>query len=97
MAQPIIPPDLREKPRRLVNSDVCAGHGALLRRCKSYGQVFAEPKARRTARASSRGGVWRKPNPRLRGDEQKPDMRRGASGTSGHVPAKPSICGWDAF
>ncbi len=31
---------------------VCAGHGALLRRCKSYGQVFAEPKARRRARAS---------------------------------------------
>ncbi len=36
---------------------VCAGHGALLPRWKSYGQVFAEPKARRRARASPRGGV----------------------------------------
>jgi len=76
---------------------VCAGHGALLHRWKSYGQVFAEPKARRRARALPRGGVWRKPNPKLRGDEQKPDMRRDASGASGHVTAKPSICGWDAF
>jgi len=80
-----------------VNSIVCAGHGALLHRCKSYGQVFAEPKARRRARASSRGGVWRKLDPKLRGDEQKPDMRRDASGTSGHVTAKSSICDWDAF
>jgi len=32
--------------------NVCAGHGALLHRCKSYGQVFAEPKARRRASAS---------------------------------------------
>jgi hypothetical protein len=53
----------------------------------------AEPKARRRARASPRGGVYRAPNPKLRGDEQKPDMRRGASGASGHVTAKPSICG----
>jgi len=61
------------------------------------GQVFAEPKARRRARASPRGGVWRKLNPKLRGDEQKPDIRRDASGASGHVTAKPSICGWGAF
>jgi hypothetical protein len=33
----------------------------------------------------------------LRGDEQKPDMRRDASGASGHVTVKPSICGWRAF
>lgn len=46
---------------------------------------------------SPRGGVWRKPNPKLRGDEQKPDMRRDASGASGHVTAKPSICEWGAF
>jgi len=45
--------------------------------------------------ASSASG-W-KPNPKLRGDEQKPDMRRDASGASGHVTAKPSICGWGAF
>ena len=76
---------------------VCAGHGALLHRCKSYGQVFAEPKARRRARASPRGGVWRKPNPKRRGDEPKPDSRRDAPGASGHVTAKPSICGWGAF
>lgn len=31
--------DLREMPRRPVNSDVCAGNGALLLRCKSDGQV----------------------------------------------------------
>jgi len=45
--------------------------------------------------ASSAGG-W-KPNPKLRGDEQKSDMRRDASGASGHVTVKPSICGWGAF
>jgi len=33
----------------------------------------------------------------VRGDEQEPDMRRDASGASGHVTAKPSICGWGAF
>src|SRR5688572_30173822 len=76
---------------------VCAGHGALLSRCESDCQVFAEPKARRRARASSRGGVRRKSNPKLRGDEQKPDMRRGAPGASGHMTAKPSICGWGAL
>ena len=76
---------------------VCAGHGALLHRRESYDQVFAEPKVRRRARASSRGGVWRKSNPKLRGDEQKPVMRRDASGASGHVTVKPSICGWGAF
>jgi hypothetical protein len=38
-----------------------------------------------------------KPNPKLRGDEQEPDMRRDASGASGHVTAKSSICGWGAF
>lgn len=60
-------------------------------------RFFAEPKARRRARASSRGGVWRKSNPKLRGDEQKPDTRRDAPGTSGHVTAKSSICDWGAF
>lgn len=45
--------------------------------------------------ASSAGG-W-KPNPKLPSDEQKPDIRRDASGASGHVTAKPSICGWGAF
>ncbi|OAI19159.1 hypothetical protein A1355_04765 [Methylomonas koyamae] len=38
----------------------------------------------------SRGRVWKKPNPKLRGDEQEPDMRRDTSGASGHVTAKPS-------
>lgn len=37
------------------------------------------------------------PNPKLRGDEQKPDMRRDALGASGHVLAAPSICDWGAF
>jgi len=46
------------------------------------------------SRASSRGGVWRKPNPKTRGDEQEPDMRCGTSGASGHVTAKPSIRNW---
>jgi hypothetical protein len=54
-------------------------------------QVLAEPKARRRARASSRGDVWRKPNPNVRGDEQEPDRRCGTPGTSGHVTTKSSI------
>ena len=33
--------------------NVCAGHGTELARWKSSRQVFAEPKARRRARASS--------------------------------------------
>jgi len=46
------------------------------------------------SRGRSEGSRIRK----LRGDEQNPDMRRGASGTSGHVTAKSSICGsWDAL
>jgi len=53
-----------------------------------------EPKVRRRARASSRGEVWRKPNPKMRGDEQEPDMRCGILGTSGHVTAKSSIHNW---
>jgi len=65
--------------------------------------VFVEPKVRRRARASPRGGVWRKPNPKARGDlsacnaqagEQEPDMRCGTLGTSGHVTAKSSIHDW---
>ena len=45
--------------RRSSFSLVCkeGGHGTLLHRWKSYGQVFAEPKERRRARASPRGGV----------------------------------------
>jgi len=70
---------------------VCAGHGTELVGWKSPHQVFAEPKARRRARASSRGEVWRKPNPKARGDEQEPDMRCGTLGASGHVTMKPSI------
>jgi len=71
--------------------DVCARHGTDRAGWKSPCQVFAEPKARRRTRASSRGGVWRKSNPNARGDEQEPDMRCGTSGTSGHVTAKSSI------
>ena len=41
-----------------------------------------------------RGGVWRKPNPKARGDEQEPDKRCGTSGTSGHVTTKSSIRKW---
>ena len=47
---------------------VCAGHGTELARWESSRQV-TEPKARRRARASPRGGVWRKSNPKARGDE----------------------------
>jgi hypothetical protein len=71
---------------------VCAGHGTKRGRWKSSGQVVAEPKASERARASPRGGVWRKPNAKLRGDEQEPDLRCDTSGTSGHVTAKSSIC-----
>jgi hypothetical protein len=70
---------------------VCAGHGTELARCKSSRQVFAQPKARKRARASPRGGVWRKPNPKMRGDEQEPDTRCGTPGTSGHVTVKSSM------
>ena len=38
-----------------------------------------------------------KPNPKLRRDERKRDMRRGASWASGRMTAKPSICGCDAL
>ena len=71
--------------------DVCARHGTERAGWKSPCQVFAEPKARRRARASSRGDVWRKPNPNAWGDEQEPDTRCGTPGTSGHVTAKSSI------
>ncbi|MEM9161020.1 MAG: hypothetical protein AAGB46_18370 [Verrucomicrobiota bacterium] len=71
-------------------------------------QVFAEPKIRRRATASSRGVVGRKPNPKMRGDEQVPrrqptakrktsDIRCDAVGTSEHVIAKSSICNRTAF
>jgi len=70
---------------------VCAGHGTELTGCKSLYQVYVEPKDRRRARALSRGGVWRKPNPKVRGDVQEPDLRCGTSGTSGHVTTKSSI------
>ena len=66
---------------------VCAGHDARLPGWKSPDQVYVEPKVRRRARASSRGGVWRKPNPKMRGDEQKPDTRCGTPGTSWHLSA----------
>jgi hypothetical protein len=70
---------------------VCAGHGTELTGCKSPCQVSAQPKARSRARASPRGGVWRKPNPKMRGDAQEPDTRCGTPGTSGHVTAKSSM------
>ena len=38
---------------------------------------------------SLRGGVWRKSDPKARGDEQAPDMRCGTLGTSGHVTVIP--------
>jgi hypothetical protein len=59
--------------------------------------VFAEPKVRRRTRASSRDGVWRKSNPKARDDEQEPDMRCGALGTSWHVTAKSPFRNWGAF
>jgi len=74
--------------------------------------VFAEPKVRSspeaskkgkskipslTREASSRGGVWRKPNPKARSDVQEPDLRCGTSGTSGHVTMKSSIRNWDVL
>ena len=76
---------------------VCARHGTERAGWESPCQVIAEPKARRRARASSRGGVWRKPDPEARGDEQEPDMRCGTPGTSGHVTAKSSIRGGVCF
>jgi hypothetical protein len=70
---------------------VCARHGTELVGCKSPRQVEAEPKARRRARALSRGDVWRKPNPKVQGDEQEADMRCGTPGTRGHVTTKSPI------
>ena len=58
---------------------------------ESPGARLVEPKASQRASASSRGGVRRKPKAKSQGDEQKPDMRRDAFGTSGHVTAKSSI------
>jgi len=88
---------------RPLKANVCAVHGTNPAGCKSRYQVSAEPKVSQRATASSRGGVGRKLKAKSRGDEQKPDMRRDASGASGHVTAKPSICkpgrnaGMDAF
>ena len=56
-----------------------------------------EPKVSERARLLSRGIGWRKPNAKLRSDEQEPDMRCDAFETSGHVTTKSSIHGWDAF
>jgi hypothetical protein len=82
----------RTRSRGPLMGGVCAGHGTKLGRWKSSCQAVAEPKASERARASPRGGVWRKPNAKLRGDEQEPDTRCDTSGTSGHVTAKSSIC-----
>ena len=93
MVNPSFRRTLRIKPRKAGEFAVCARHGTERARWKSSRQVKAEPKARRRARASPRGGVWRKPNPKARGDEQEPDTRCGTSGTSRHVTAKSSIRG----
>ena len=77
---------------RPLKSNVCAAHGTNPAGCKSRHQVSAEPKVSQRASASLRGGVRRKPKTKSRGDEQKSDMRRDASGASGHVTTKPSIC-----
>ena len=80
-------PHARTAARAIVHGHVTA---ASQNRPTSF-EVFAQPKARKRARAPSRGGVWRKPNPKMRGDEQEPDMRCGTPGTSGHVTTKSSI------
>jgi hypothetical protein len=49
---------MRKKPRP-GELFVCAGHGTELTGCKSPNQVFAEPKVRRRARASSRGVLYK--------------------------------------
>ena len=72
-------------------SNVCAVHGTNPVGCKSRCQAYVEPKVSQRASASSRGGVRRKFKAKSRDDEQKPDMRRDAFGTSGHVTAKSSI------
>ncbi len=77
--------------RPQVMRSVCARHGTERAGWKSPRQVFAEPKARKRTRASSRDGVRRKSNPNVRGDVQEPDTRCGTPGTSGHVTAKSSI------
>ena len=71
---------------------MCARHGTKLVGWKSWHQVFAEPKVRKRARASSRDGVWRRSNPKQRDDEQELDVRCSVAGASGHVTIKPSIC-----
>jgi hypothetical protein len=59
-AEPGAAPDRLQRPllrrfrfRRRVSFGVCARHGTERARCKSSCQVFAEPKARRRARAST--------------------------------------------
>jgi hypothetical protein len=85
------------RPR--VMARACAGHGTELVRGKSSHQVFAEPKGRRRARASPRGGVGRKPTPTMRGRacpelvEGNRNRRRGVGppGTSWHGTATSAI------
>jgi hypothetical protein len=66
-------------------------------------QVKAEPKIRRRATAAPRGVVGRKPNPKIRDDEQESDIRCDVVGTSEHVIAKLSartarrVSDWDRF
>ena len=81
------------KPRDKIHPDldVCAVHGTNPVGCKSRYQAYVEPKVSQRASASSRGGVRRKSKAKSRDDEQKPDMRRDAFGTSGHVTVKSSI------
>ncbi len=70
---------------------MCAGHAAQVPGVEVPGAGVVKPKARRRARASSRGGLSRKPHPKARRDVQEPDLRRGKPGTSWHVTAKCSI------
>ena len=49
-------------------SNECAGHGTKRVGCQTRHPVYAEPKARSRARASPRGGVWRKSKATSRGE-----------------------------
>ncbi len=72
---------------------VCAGHGALLHRCESYGLVLrrAEGKEKGKGVVMRQGLKETQSKIAVRSGKQKPDMRRDASETSWHVTAKSPI------
>jgi hypothetical protein len=79
------------KYARLMPS-VCAKHDTARARWKASGQVMADPKARKRARASAvRRGLEEQPNPTRMATNRNGIRGVGPPGTNGHVTAKSSI------